>query len=65
MNEYVVLFDGGGSVHVFADSCQWDSDSIEFLDGDENTVAMFKMEHLIGYFRKITEVKEENNERIF
>lgn len=62
MNEYVVLFEGGGSVHVFADSCNWDSDDIEFCDDEDNTIAMFKMEHLIGYFRKVTETKEENHE---
>lgn len=59
MNEYIVLLNGGGQVHVFGDSCQWDRDTIEFLDNEENVIAMFKMEHLIGYFRKVTETKED------
>ena len=53
MSEYVVLLDNDNSVTITADNCEWDSDSIEFYNVEKNVVAMFKMEHIIGWFRKL------------
>ena len=59
MNEYVILLDNNNAVTINADSCEWDSDELCFyLDNpgneadDDTVVAMFKMEHIVGYFRK-------------
>lgn len=60
MNEYVVLLDDGNSVTITADSCEWDSDTITFYDADEYVISMFKMEHVIGYFKKLTGLIKED-----
>lgn len=60
MNEYVVLLDNGNSVTIQADSCEWDSDNLTFLDEDDYYIAMFKMEHVIGYFKKLTGLIKED-----
>ena len=60
MNEYVVLLDNGNSLTITADSCEWDSDTIEFYNTKEDIVAMFKMEHIIGWFRKLQNLLQED-----
>lgn len=60
MSEYVVLLEGNGSVTVLANSCEWDSDTIEFYNTKEDIVAMFKMEHIIGWFRKLQNLIQED-----
>lgn len=60
MSEYVILLDDGNSVTITADSCEWDSDTITFFDTDNYYIAMFKMEHVIGYFKKLTGLIKED-----
>lgn len=60
MNEYVVLLDNNNSVTIQADSCEWDSDTLTFLDEDDYCIAMFKMEHVTGYFKKLTGLIKED-----
>lgn len=60
MNEYVVLLDNNNSVTIQADGCEWDSDTLTFLDSDDYYIAMFKMEHVIGYFKKLTGLIKED-----
>ena len=60
MNEYVILLDDNNVVTINADSCDWDSDTLAFYDADEYVIAMFKMEHIIGYFKKLTGLLKED-----
>ena len=60
MSEYIVLLDNGNSVTITADRCEWDNDTLTFLDEDDYYIAMFKMEHAIGYFKKLTGLIKED-----
>lgn len=60
MSEYVILLNDGNSVTITADSCDWDSDTLAFYDADEYVISMFKMEHIIGYFKKLTGLLKED-----
>ena len=60
MREYIVLLDDSSTVSVFANTCQWDENTIEFSiekeldDGGigSTIVGVFYTEHVIGWYRK-------------